>query len=226
MIGVEIKELQTINLVVYRPPDTKRAEFKVIIDALKSILNEMDNQKYTIILSGDFNFRFVEWNRNQSGACSHRYKQGTSKEEKDQFLDLMEVCDDQCLVQIIEEPTRGENTLDLIFTNEVSLINDIEVNKSNKSDHCRVEISTNFIIKEENMKKPHNNKDIDIKDVNFHEPNINWNKVKDITKVKIKETWRDENDPIMETEEFVKLIQEISLEYLPRKKRGNEKGIP
>ena len=53
MIGVEIKELQTINLVVYRPPDTKRDEFKVIIDSLKSILNEMDNQNYTIIVSGD-----------------------------------------------------------------------------------------------------------------------------------------------------------------------------
>ena len=33
---------------------------------------------------------------------------------------------------------------------------------------------------------------MDIKDVNFHEANIEWNKVKDITKVKIKETWRDE----------------------------------
>merc|ERR1711888_315934 len=127
--------------------------------------------------------------------------------------DLMEVCDDQCLVQIIEEPTRGENTLDLIFTNEISLIKDIEVNKSNKSDHCRVEISTNFIIKEENRQKPHNNKVTEIKDVNFQEPNIDWNKVKDITKVKINETSRDENDTIMETEELVKLIQEISLEY-------------
>ena len=167
----------------------------------------------------------MEWNKNQSGGCSYRYKQGTSKEEKDQFLDLMEVCDDQCLVQIIEEPTRGENTLDLIFTNEVSLIKDIEVNKSNKSDHSRVEISTNFIIKEENMQKPHN-KITEIKDVNFLEPNIDWNKVKDITKVKIREVSRDANDIIMETEELVKLIQEISLEYLPRKKRGKEKGSP
>ena len=30
----------------------------------------------------------------------------------------------------------------------------------------------------------------------------------------------------MEKEELVKLIQEISLENLPRKKRGKEKGIP
>ena len=31
------------------------------------------------------------------------------------------------------------------------------------------------------MQKPHNNKIMDIKDVNFHESNIDWNKVKDIT---------------------------------------------
>ena len=43
MIGVEIKELQTINLVVYRPPDTKRDKFKVILDSLNKILNEIDN---------------------------------------------------------------------------------------------------------------------------------------------------------------------------------------
>ena len=76
------------------------------------------------------------------------------------------------------------------------------------------------------MQKPHNKKDNDIKDVNFHETNIDWNKVKDITEVKIKEIWRAENNPIMETEELVKLFQEISLENLPKKKRGKEKGIP
>merc|ERR1712121_165403 len=119
------------------------------------------------------------------------YEQETRREEKYQFLDLMEVCDDQCLVQIIEEPTRGKNTLDLIFTNEVSLIKDIEVNKSNKSDHSTVEISTNFIIKEENMQKPHNNKIMEIIDVNFHESNIDWNKIKDIIKDKMREASRD-----------------------------------
>ena len=53
MIGIEIKELQTINLVVYRPPDTKRKEFKDILESLKNLLNKIDNQNNTIILSGD-----------------------------------------------------------------------------------------------------------------------------------------------------------------------------
>ena len=73
------------------------------------------------------------------------------------------------------------------------------------------------------MQKPHNKKDNDIKDVNFHESNIDWDTVKDIIEVKIKEILRDDNDSIKETEELVKLFQEISLENLPRKKRKRKR---
>ena len=48
------------------------------------------------------------------------------------------------MLQTIEEPTRIENTLDLMFTNEISLITMIEVNNSNHSDHNKVEVSTNY----------------------------------------------------------------------------------
>ena len=67
-------------------------------------------------------------------------------------------------------------------------------------------------------------KNKDIKDVNFHESKIDWDTVKDIIEVKIKEILRADNQSIKKTEELVKLFQEISLENLPKKKR--EKGIP
>ena len=50
------------------------------------------------------------------------------------------------MLQIIEEPTREENTLDLIFTNEISLATMIEVNKTKLFDHINIEVSTNYII--------------------------------------------------------------------------------
>ena len=52
-----------------------------------------------------------------------------------QFVRLMEICDENCMLQIVEEETRGKNTLDLIYTNEVSLVTDIDLNKSAISDH-------------------------------------------------------------------------------------------
>lgn len=52
--------------------------------------------------------------------------------------------DDYGLIQVMEESTRGKNTLDLLFTNEVSFIRQIEVMKSSMSDHDRIEIMTDI----------------------------------------------------------------------------------
>ena len=56
-------------------------------------------------------------------------KQGTyaSVDEKRQFDKLMEIVDRYHLVQAVEEPTRKENTLDLVFTNEIGSFRQIEV---------------------------------------------------------------------------------------------------
>ena len=37
MIGIEIKDIQTTNFVVYRPPNTKREELKVILETLRNL---------------------------------------------------------------------------------------------------------------------------------------------------------------------------------------------
>jgi len=57
------------------------------------------------------------------------------------------------MLQVIEGPTREENTLDLLFTNEVGIIAEVEVNKSGISDHNRIEINKNYRIKEEKLQK-------------------------------------------------------------------------
>ena len=50
------------------------------------------------------------------------------------------------LIQVVDEPTREENTLDLIYTNETSMIMNVESIKSSLSDHDRIEITTNIKI--------------------------------------------------------------------------------
>ena len=85
-----------------------------------------------------------------------------------QFIKLMKICDEQCMLQIIEEETWGKNTLDLIYTNEISLVSDIDVNKSAISDHHRIEISTNYKIKEEKMQQNIGGKKYTMISLNFH----------------------------------------------------------
>ena len=224
MIGVEIRDLQTINIVVYRPPDTKKEDFRVILRTLKTILSELGEHNNTIIISGDFNFRFIEWRKEQSGACSYRYKQTPRKDENDQFVELLRVCNEHCLIQIIDEPTRGENTLDLFFTNESNLITDVDINKSSKSDHSKIEISTKYIINNEKVKITNNQENIN--DVNFHDK-TKWDIIRNTTTSKIETSILENSELITQIIDFIDIIHKVSLDELPRKKKnGDKKGCP
>ena len=151
MIAIKIPNIQTINIVVYRPPDTKSIDFNIILDNIQGILKELKTPEPTVILSGDFNFPFVKWKRLQNSGCTWEYIPNTNAttDEKLQFEKLIKICNNQCMIQVIEEPTRGKNTLDLMFTNELNLVTAVDVNKTGTSDHSRVEVSTNYIINEQ-----------------------------------------------------------------------------
>merc|ERR1711894_411342 len=116
-----------------------------------------------------------------SGGCTWRYKKGTkvTKDEKRQFRRLMKICDEQCMLQIVEEETRGKNMLDLIYTNEIGLVTDIDVNESAISDHHRIEISTNYKLKEERIQQNKSEKKDTMTSLNFHakENRINWDMI-------------------------------------------------
>merc|ERR1712120_82332 len=113
------------------------------------------------------------------------------------------VYNEHCLIQIIDEPTRGENTLDLFFTSETNLITDVDINKSSKLDHSKIEISTKYTINNEKINN-NANKQENINDVNFHD----------------KTKWEIITD-------FIDSIHKVGLDELPRKKKiGYKKGCP
>ena len=144
-----------MSKVVYRPSDTKSHEFNPILSEIQSILQNLEKPEPTIILRGDLNFPFVKWKRLQDNSCSWEYKPHTNAtaDEKQQFEKLYEICSNYFMLQMIEEPTRKENTLDLMFTNEVNLVTMVEVTKSSYSDHDIIEMSTNYSLTE---KEKHN----------------------------------------------------------------------
>merc|ERR1711989_224588 len=81
-------------------------------------------------ITGDFNFPFIEWTRNEMNICSYKIKSDCyekTEEKKKQFYEMMEIMDKFSLVQAIQEPTRKENTLDLVFTNDISIFTQVEV---------------------------------------------------------------------------------------------------
>ena len=187
MVAVKIKALNTINIVIYRPPKTKGEDFNYILDKVESIFNNMEIPNPTIIMTGDFNFPFVEWRCNGSEnfmGCLYEYDGNVNAtvDEKRQFERLSNIASQHSLIQAISEATREENgkgrTLDLVYTNEIDLFSEIGVYPSCLSDHHNIELTTNFrpnIIKE--SQKDTNEKLKGLRDLNFYSKEINWKEV-------------------------------------------------
>ena len=132
------------------------------------------------------------------------------------------------MLQIIEEPTRLENTLDLIFTNEINLVTMIEVSKSKLSDHNLIEISTNYTTMNKYELNPlrEESKHM-LKALNIHTKSVNR---KNIIRI-IEETNWEQNfetkDMIQSGKEFEAIITNSAIENAPKKSQhGRNKKIP
>lgn len=164
---------------------------------IRDILKDIIAPEPTVIVTGDFNFAFLKWKRLGNGGCiwEEKLEGGVKRDEKNQFEKLNKLMDNFGLIQLIEEPTRKKNTLDLIYTNEVSMITDVDVIKSNMSDHNRIELTMNI----RNMKdikksnKGRNNEN-DLRKLNFNKDNIEWEKInKELKAIKWLEIFKDKN---------------------------------
>ena len=68
------------------------------------------------ILAGDLNFPFIEWDE-EGDSVIFQKRSGSTKDEQTQFKNLLNLTDNHLLEQTISEPSRNDNILDLVFTN-------------------------------------------------------------------------------------------------------------
>merc|ERR1712215_233916 len=131
------------------------------------------------------------------------------------------------LVQIIEEPTRGENTLDLIYTNETSMIIQVENIKSTLSDHDRIEVTTNVETKnEEEIIENKNENDKGMKKLNYNSDGVEWNGIRnELEEVQWSEIFKDRD-----TEACLGILLEVIIglckKYIPEKKSRDRDTVP
>ena len=74
MIAIFIEKINVINIVIYRPPDTKATIFTPMLKKVEKIMMDMKKPEPTVIITGDFNFPFIEWTRNDMKVCSYKMK--------------------------------------------------------------------------------------------------------------------------------------------------------
>jgi hypothetical protein len=114
----------TIRFInVYHPPDCNNFEHlgECLLDALRTT--------DPCIITDNFNCPGIDWD---NLTTPHDGMQ-------DKFLDLIESAG---LNQLVEKPTRGDNILDLVFSDESHIVSNLTVSQPfSNSDHCQVSVS-------------------------------------------------------------------------------------
>ena len=111
---VKVYQLDTIVVVVYRPPDTTLSEFTPILTKIDSVLQNLPAPAPNITLMGDLNFpsSVITWQVTDGLALPmvvrHRVpaQPGDGRQVRQQAADLFELADKYSLTQQVSEKRR------------------------------------------------------------------------------------------------------------------------
>ena len=197
---------------IYRQPDdsshgrpSKNKEFRRAISKLENCISSLENTP-DIIIGGDFNIPNAKWpDCTPSIYCP--------SQESEMINTLSELCTSLHLTQMITEPTHYQgNTLDLVFTNNTSLIHDhcvIPMLRST-SHHYMVTLQTQY--KAPNL--PRNDDEqprlSPFDYLNFHSKDANWESLDSALGAV---NWMEELIPTMTPDEMLDVIYKITLQH-------------
>ena len=120
-VKIKSKNNKDILISSFYMPQRNKQDLQELEKSLEKATNT--NNK-TIILAGDFNCPDIDWEQMST-------KQGNDRDVQQQLIDITNMAG---LSQIHEQPTRGENMLDLVFVSNPSLMKS-SVSVPGISDH-------------------------------------------------------------------------------------------
>ena len=151
---LHIPQLNMILANIYRPPNCPEPLFVQTLEHASSFLRNMEcnyQRANDYLIFGDFNFPFLNFKDGEHvlsstckrcseiNLCSH------TTSERRQAQCLLNFANKFFLHQLIKKPTRNQNILDLVFTNNHLLINDYYmIVNSQLSDHYTICANLNY----------------------------------------------------------------------------------
>lgn len=176
MLGVVLKNLkkELYLYLVYRPPHQTVEKDESLYSDLSAIVKDR-----FCIITGDFNCPKINWKERTADVEGKR---------------LLEFASEELLTQWVDEGTRGNNILDLVFSSEDDLISNLRVGeKLDKSDHSMIkfEIETKFSKKEKYFTKP------DFRNANFERLRNEVGRIERISEADVESKWNSLKDKYM-----------------------------
>ena len=218
LLGIKMEKLNLYIFVIYRPPNSEKDKFEEMIKEIRNTLKDIAKPMPNILICGDFNFPFLEW-KNINGNIIGEKTKGCTQSDREQLDLLIRLNNDFQLTQEISENTRKENCLDLLFTNNSDLIQNIKIYDTIHSDHKMIEVFTRLSSKPNEANRNFQNlSKTNMANLNYHDEKIDWEKIKQMLR-QVK--WHEEMQN-KTTEEcyfrLEKIVGDIIQDKIPPKK--------
>ena len=216
-IVLTLPKIDTVFINVYRPPTCEERFFVDAIEDIALIVDQIDGKMPNIIMCGDYNMPLVDW----SSCIVH----GGTRDMQKQAEILTEFMSKFCLQQMIVEPTRNKNILDLFLTNNPDLVWNIEVDDTVVSDHRLLQVRTRF--SEATVPKSECPELQGLASLNFYHKKINWEQLNgELLKVNWSLKFHNKNaSEILDI--FLELLLEVCSRFVPKKgERKRKSNIP
>ena len=176
--------MDTIIGTIYRPPDAPLTSFTDSLEMLQTQINSLskNNRMPDIYIMGDFNLPAIDWESGQIDS-------GQPLAIQQACHKLINFAETNFLTQVVDHPTRGGNTLDLIFTNKVQDVCNSKAYETLLSDHQLIELTLSYnpLKPKEDFKQEidlHSFRAVDVHSADYNSINdlladVDWDKVKD-----------------------------------------------
>ena len=199
--------IRAVVVNVYRPPSCPEHKFKEMLAEISAAIGKISSPMPTIIICGDFNLPIINW---ETGTIAG----GTTDAQK-QAEALHEFMNTHCLQQIIREPTRMQNILDLFLTNSPEMVLKITASNTVISDHRLITVDT--FINKISTQETRSERLEGFASLNFHHKRIDW---EELDKELININWREQliNKPVDEILTYIneKLLC-VCQKFIPKK---------
>ena len=123
-----IKACNTLLALVYRPPGPETQGYQDLLQRLQDKIDELSGNTTVpdLYIMGDFNYPDIDWSR--------------GLQQDNQAAGVREFITRNFLTQVVNQPTRGNNTLDLVLTNVPRYVVEVRVEPTTLSDHDLVTV--------------------------------------------------------------------------------------
>jgi len=212
------RENLLIALVYRQPDDTNSAhrsqayELSQAITKIDSAIESVQSTP-TLIICGDYNLPNINWIEGQPHSTHNQLAATISSFQSRQLLS-----------QIVKKPThKAGNILDLIFTNDRQLFNEVNCLPTTQSDHFIIEIATHF--KSHFAKAQQNNRTFSntFDSLNFFSEDVNWDGIRMELQA---HDWSSEFSQLNAADRldhFIHTCETIGSAHAPKKKLGLSK---